>query len=512
MKNNINNMSGIFDVQHYDLFFAICNLPCEFSLLVFVPLLICYGLLSLKKEEESLVNETFAKLCFIILCNLCVILYTVPRYKMTFLGDQFINDFFVGFNKYFLIILCMIFVILAYYYLESHKIHRFEFYVLFLISLLGFFFMLSSFDFLILYISLEVQSFSFYLLVAFRRNISMCLEASLKYFILGAISSGLFLFGILLIYGYTGSINFMALHYLLKSNDVSVFLDASHVFIGFIFIFCSLCFKLSIAPFHIWSPDVYQGAPLIVAFYFAVVSKIAVFGVFLRLIFFVFFDMLKYYPLANYFMDIFIIICLIIGVFNALLQSRLRKFFAYSSVTHMGFILMGVSSLNLFGLTASLFYIYFYILMNLVAWTFLLVFRHPGDGLHYGNLAMLKGLRQKNEAMAFALCYALYSMSGIPPFAGFLVKFLTLVASLFSGHHVVVFFAIGCSLISAYYYTRLIKLTFFEKIPHEKLEVLEPNRVQSFILQSGALLLFLVYGLWSPIYDVMELLALSLMN
>lgn len=512
MKNNINNIGGMLDMQSYDFFFAICNLPCEFSLLVFVPLLVCYGLTSLKKEEESLINETFAKLCFIILSNMLVVLFMVPRTKIVFLGDQFINDFFVGFNKFFLIILSMIFIVLAYYYLESHKVHRFEFYILFLISLLGFFFMLSSFDFLILYISLEVQSFSFYLLVAFRRNLSMCLEASLKYFILGAISSGLFLFGILLIFGYTGSINFMALHYLLKSNDVSVFLDASHVFIGFIFIFCSLCFKLSIAPFHIWSPDVYQGAPLIVAFYFAVVSKIAVFGVFLRLIFFVFFDMLNYYPLANYFMDIFIIISFIIGVFNALQQSKLRKFFAYSSITHMAFILMGVSSLNLFGLTASLFYIYFYILMNLVVWTFLLIFRHPKSGQHYARLSILRGLKQKNAPMAFALCYALYSMAGIPPFAGFLVKFLTLIASLYSGHYVVVFFAIISSLISAYYYIRMIKLTFFEKNPHEELEIQQPNIAQSIIFQSGAILLFLIFALWSPIYDLMELLALTLMS
>lgn len=331
----------------------------------------------------------------------------------------------------------------------KEKMYEFEYSQLILLSTLGMMIVISSSDLLMLYLGIELLSLSLYVLAAIKRNREHSTEAGLKYFLLGALSSGLLLFGMALVYTFTGETGFVGL-----SNYIWFGSNEIELVIGVIFIVISLIFKLGGVPFHMWVPDVYEGAPNIVTAYFAIVPKIATLGILIILL---------NGPFLGVFVDIQGIILfsgilsIIVGGIGALNQGKLKRLLAYSGISHVGFLLIGVGTNTLMSLHATLIYIILYIVMSFGTFAFVLnVFKH-------GNfISQLSGLSRSNPILALTFGFILLSIAGVPPLAGFYSKYLILLSALDSGLFLISFLAVIGSGIAAFYYLRIIKWMFFK--------------------------------------------------
>ena len=329
------------------------------------------------------------------------------------------------------------------------KMYDFEYSQLILLSTLGMMFVIGSSDLLMLYLGIELLSLSLYVLAAIKRNREHSTEAGLKYFLLGALSSGLLLFGMALIYAFTGETGFVGL-----SNYIWFADNEPELVMGAIFIVISLIFKLGGVPFHMWVPDVYEGAPNIVTAYFAIVPKIATLGILIILL---------NGPFLGIFIDIqpIILFCgilsIIVGGIGALNQGKLKRLLAYSAISHVGFLSIGVGTNTLLSLHATLIYILLYIVMSFGTFAFVLnVFKH-------GNfITQLSGLSRSNPILALTFAFILLSIAGVPPLAGFYSKYLILLSALDNGLFLISFFAVMGSAVSAFYYLRIIKWMFFK--------------------------------------------------
>ena len=339
---------------------------------------------------------------------------------------------------------------------ESCPIMRtdlYEFPVLIILAVTGMLLMLSANNFLSFYVSLELQSFCLYVLAAFEREDGKSSEAGLKYFILGSFASGLLLFGISLIYGFTGNLDFDQVQMLLSSNSSGNI--AIGVIIGLIMLLIGIFFKISAAPFHMWTPDVYQGAPTIVTSFFATVAKIAAVGVLLRL---------TSNTLIGWKMDLQPILVLItcasvlVGSIGALKQSNLKRLLAYSSIGHVGYMLIAISS---FSQSLSV-VIYLGIYVTMTLGTFAMIMNIKSDGKDLVEIQDLSGLSKENPWLSAALAIFMFSLAGIPPFAGFFAKFYVFKAALSDGLYLAIIVSIIAAVISAYYYLRIVKIMYLD--------------------------------------------------
>lgn len=464
----------------------------EIYFLLHILLTIFFGLYLFKKYKKlsSKINIIFSKINIYFFILLSYLVYNVSSLKKIFYNNTLIVDPLIFFGKYF-IIFCMIFIlILSIKYMSDNKIRHFEFNILLLISVFGLFFLISSYDFVIFYLALEIQSLSFYILTTLKRNSAYSTEGGLKYFILGAITSGLFLFGTSLLYGFTGTTNFYHLHQLLLSfsSDLSVEIPFA-VYIGFALVLFTLFFKLALAPFHIWSPDVYEGAPMIITTFFSIIPKIGFIVVFIRFVFQIFYNIIFAYD----FIFIFVIVAsFLISTFNALQQRKLKRFFAYSSIGHMAFILIGLSSTSLLGFQAAFIYLFFYIVTNITIWSILLSLKIYGTRAYINNFVNLANIRKAHLGLMLCFSIGLLSMAGIPPLAGFFSKFLIILSGVENHQYFVIFIAILASIISCFYYIRIIKIIFFEEMPNTKNLIIKPlTKLYSYIISiSVCILLF----------------------
>lgn len=426
------------------------------------------GLSFLKKEIEYLINTFFIRFTLLVIFYTFMLVLNLPYTNAFLFEGLLIFDPYILFSKLFILFLTFVFLFLISDYLKSFKMNRYEFFIFILLGLLGLFFLLNSNDMLVLYLSLELQSLTFYLMVALRKDSPFSAEASLKYFILGALFSGLLLFGISLLYGFTGTTNLFFLYCLFLDINNSFYINelfwslSFTAFLGFALILFTFFFKLTAAPFHIWSPDVYEGSPMIVSLFLAVIPKIAIFSVLVRLVFFVFYDVFTMYDSL---MTFVIVSSFIISIFNALQQKKLKRFFAYSSISHVAFMLIGLNSLSLTGLVASYFYLFGYSIMNFLVWTILLTLKNSEKSSYFTYMNSLTNLGKTNPALAFCLSFALLSMAGIPPLVGFSTKFWIFVSGVESHQYISLVIALLSSVLSCFYYLRLIKIMFFEKAP-----------------------------------------------
>jgi NADH-quinone oxidoreductase subunit N len=340
-------------------------------------------------------------------------------------------------------------------YARTHQINNFEYFVIVALAVFGQLVLISSADFLTAYLALEIQSFSFYLMAAFKRDSAYSTEAGLKYFLLGSFSSTLLLFGVSLLYGFFGTTNFSILSLLLfESNDFQVLAD-----IAFFLILIGLLFKLAAAPFHIWSPDVYEGAPLNSTIFFAVVPKISILVLFFRI-----------YTTLAHSSDIWGVAILIssiasviVGSLVTLKQKRLKKLFAYSGINHVGYLLLGSSMFTLESVSAVFFYMFAYMLTGLCMWGIISVLKRADSvGSYTPTIADLGAMVKVNPILAFILAIALFSLAGVPPLVGFYAKLGIFQAALNSGFFVIASFIILTSVVSTFYYIRLIKSSYFE--------------------------------------------------
>jgi NADH-quinone oxidoreductase subunit N len=352
-------------------------------------------------------------------------------------------------------------------YLKNQGIFAFEYVILVLLSSLGLGLMILSKDLLSFYLSLELQALSLYVLASFKRSSAFSTEAGIKYFIIGAFASGLTLFGISLIFGATATTNFENLERLsleLNSSEVSLLF-----LLGLVFLTAGLLFKLAAAPFHMWIADVYEGAPTASTIFFAVVPKIGLIALFIKLYFTAFYGLLSFWQNLLLLAAVF---SMLVGSFAALYQRKVKRFLAYSAIGQVGYLLVGLSVGTFEGLEAVLLYMMIYSVMSLLVWTALLStetwlvqknnqpVKQPAPIIYIDELAALGKL---NPSFSAAIAIAFFSMAGVPPLAGFFSKFYVFFTAVESSYYLLAMIGLLTSVVSSFYYLRWLKFLYFEK-------------------------------------------------
>ena len=403
-------------------------------------------------------NQSTAVICWasVWACFLtAVVLLGLDWDRYTVLNSMFVLDGFAGFMKVLILIGLAASISLSVKHIYQEQMARFEMPILMLMAGLGMMLMVSAHNMLGLYMALELQSLSLYVLAAFRRNSIKSAEAGTKYFILGALSSGLILLGISLIYGFTGSLDYQIIADVLGDAEKPVI----GAIIGLVFILSGLAFKISAVPFHMWTPDVYQGAPTHVTAFFAIVPKIAAFGLLIRLLF------EPFAPLMEQSQQIIIFLSMasmIVGSFAALAQNNIKRLMAYSSIGNMGYALMALVPGTVESLGALILYLAIYMVMTIGVFAVIISFRRLE--LAVENISDLSGLSQTNPGLAYTMAILMFSMSGIPPMAGFFGKFFVFQAAVDAEFYTLAIVGVLTSVVAAYYYLRVIKVMFFDDV------------------------------------------------
>ena len=380
--------------------------------------------------------------------------------QLTF-NNMFVSDSFAIFTKVLILIGSGVAMLISTNYLKDHEIAKFEYPILILLATLGMMLMVSANSLLSLYMGLELQSLALYVLAAMNRDRTRSTEAGLKYFVLGALSSGMLLYGISLIYGFSGSVNFDVLAETLKGGA-----DASlGVIIGMVFMIAGFAFKVSAVPFHMWTPDVYEGSPTPVTAFFAAAPKVAAFGLFIRVMISAFPEMQHEWQQVVIFISL---ASMITGAFLALVQKNIKRLMAYSSIGHIGYGLMGLAAGTEKGIEALLIYLAIYLTMTLGSFAAILTMRRT-DGM-VEDIEDLSGLSRNNLPMAIAIATFMFSLAGIPLLAGFLGKWYVFLAAVDAGLIPLAVVGVVTSVVGAFYYLNIIKIMFF----NEPVDAFEP--------------------------------------
>ena len=331
---------------------------------------------------------------------------------------------------------------------------RYEFTVLILLCAVGMGVMVSAHDFITLYLGLELQSLSIYVLASIQRDHLKSSEAGLKYFVLGALSSGMLLYGISLIYGYTGQIDYTAI-----AATLSVGALPTGLIFGLVFLLAGIAFKLSAVPFHMWAPDVYEGAPTPVVAFIASAPKIAATAMLVRVLFTAFGPVA---PAWTQIITFISIASMALGAFAAIGQQNIKRLLAYSSIGHMGYMLLGLAGGNEEGVRGVLIYMLIYSIMTLGAFALVLSMRRS-DGTQIERIDDLSGLARTQPMTAFMFAMLLFSLAGIPPLAGFFAKYFVFMAAVKAGLFILAVIGVVTSVVGAFYYLRLVKLIYFDE-------------------------------------------------
>lgn len=415
------------------------------------------------------------------------------------LNGMFVYDRFALFMKGLVLVGLMVSLSLSVKALYKDHMARFEYPLLILFAGIGMMIMISASDMLSLYVGLELQSLSLYVLAAIRRDHIKSAESGMKYFILGAISSGMLLFGISLLYGFTGSTNFLLIGETL-SEEISI-----GATFGFVFVLAALAFKISAAPFHMWTPDVYEGAPTPVTALFALVPKIAAFALIIRLLFIPFAPLYEQWFQILWFLSV---VSMAVGAFAALRQDNIKRLMAYSSVGNVGYALIGLVAGGEAGIASVLVYLALYMVM--VAGTFGIILCMRRDGRAFDKVSDLSGLSRHSPWLAYSLAILMFSMSGIPPMAGFFGKLMVFQAAVQSGLYVLAVFGVLTSVVAAYYYLRVIKVMFFDE-PADAFDsnICVPTRI---IIALSVLIVLIFIFNPSPLVETAQFASLSLFS
>lgn len=368
-------------------------------------------------------------------------------------SNMFIQNSYTIFLKTFMLLMALGIYTAIEPYLENDHCHKPEFASLMAFSTVGYMLMISSQNFVSLFISTELASFSTYLLVAFNRENPLTSEAALKYFILGALSTAFFLFGISFIYGISGTISFNVLAPFLSTyQELNLYLS-----MGLILILVAFAFKTSLAPFHMWTPDVYEGSPTPVTAYLIALPKIAAIGIFLRLMIELFNGQKELWqPILGGLS----LLSMIVGSFTALFQKNIKRIIAYSTIAHMGYAALGLMAGDFQGSTSLLNYVCIYVIATLGVFTCLLLLRRQGKSLEM--LDDFKGLGVQSPGIAATLMVFLFSLAGIPPLAGFFAKLSIFAAALERGFVTLVIVGVLTSVVAAGFYLKIIRIMYFD--------------------------------------------------
>ena len=394
-------------------------------------------------------NLIFNLTMMIIIITITIVLSSPSNKEKIFL-DSFIRDAFSNYFK-ILILLSSLFVLnSSKKFIIDNKLDKFEYPIIILLSILGMFFMVSSNDLILFYLGLELQSLSLYILASIDRDNLRSTESGIKYFVLSALSSGLLLYGCSLLYGFTGSTNFEVIaNQLNKENTGAVF--------AMVFILVGLAFKVSAVPFHMWTPDVYEGAPTSITSYFAVVPKVAGLALLIKFMFVPFSNILLEWQTIIIFISI---ASMILGAVAAMVQKNFKRLLAYSSIGHIGYALAGVATGAISGYQSAIVYISIYVIMNIGAFSCLYLLKK--DEQYKENISDLSGISKKHPLLAISLLIILFSLAGVPPLGGFFAKFYVFVAVLEKEMYALAIIGLLTTVMSAFYYLKIIKTIYFD--------------------------------------------------
>jgi NADH-quinone oxidoreductase subunit N len=423
-----------------------------------------------------------------------VLLALVPAGRNVTFDGMFVTDGFAVFVKGLVLLASAVAIIMSQDYLELQGINRFEFPVVIMLATLGMLMMVSANDLIALYLGLELQSLALYIVASFQRDTVRSAEAGLKYFVLGALASGLLLYGSSLVYGFAGATGFDTLAVLFKSAPGHA--APIGVIIGIVFILAGLAFKVSAVPFHMWTPDVYEGAPTPVTAFFAVAPKIAAMALFIRVMTGPFGD------LGGQWQQVVIAISIasmVLGAFAAINQRNIKRLMAYSSIGHMGYALIGLAvagdvadgAVREDGVRGLLIYLAIYLFMNIGTFCAILLMRRGGRMVE--GIDDLAGLSKTNPALALVITIFMFSMAGIPPLAGFFGKLYIFLAAVEAHLYTLAVVGVLSSVVAAFYYIRIVKVIYFDP-PEEAFDRPIGRDMAAILVVTGAvILLFFVF-------------------
>jgi NADH-quinone oxidoreductase subunit N len=398
-------------------------------------------------RTETLIDVL--SIMLLIIAGVAVVL--LPAGKLVTFGGSFLVDDFARFLKILAIIGSATAILMSIDYDRREGQQRFEYSVLIVLSTLGMLMLISAADLIALYLGLELMSLPLYVVAASHRNSLRSSEAGLKYFVLGALSSGMLLYGASLVYGFTGTVSFNGIaHSAAEAGTGLIF--------GLVFLFAGFCFKVSAVPFHMWTPDVYEGAPTPVTAFFAAAVKVAGIAMFVRVAVMAFPGITTQWQEIVAFVSI---ASMLLGSFAAIGQRSIKRLMAYSSIAHMGFALVGLAAGTTEGVQGVLIYMAIYITMTLGVFAVILSMRRAGGMVE--SIDQLAGLARTHPGMAFAMALLLFSMAGIPPLAGFFAKFFVFLAAIKAGLYVLAVIGVLASVVGGYYYLAIVKTMYFDE-------------------------------------------------
>jgi NADH-quinone oxidoreductase subunit N len=409
------------------------------------------ALLMLGVFRGNLAAEVVDFAAIVLLAVVGVVLLVLPTGKLSTFGGSFVVDDFARFLKILALIGSAAAIAMSLDYVQRERQQRFEYSVLILLSTLGMMMLISAADLIALYVGLELMSLPLYVVAASHRDQLRSTEAGLKYFVLGALSSGMLLYGASLIYGFTGTVSFSGIAQAAAHGGIGLIF-------GIVFLFAGFCFKVSAVPFHMWTPDVYEGAPTPVTAFFAAAPKVAGIAMFVRA------AVVAFPGITTQWQQILVFVAIasmLLGSFAAIGQRNIKRLMAYSSIGHMGYALIGLAAGTAEGVQGVLLYMAIYITMTLGVFAVILSMRRSTGMVE--SIDQLSGLARTHPTVAFLLAMLLFSMAGVPPLAGFFAKFYVFLAAIKAGFYLLAVIGVLASVVGAYYYLAIVKIMYFDE-------------------------------------------------
>lgn len=429
------------------------------SFLPAIPEIVLLGLTSVILVADTLWSKRhefatyYATQFTLFIVGILILTTFVTEQSFTFSGS-FVRDQFGDVLKLFIILISMGIFMFSREYLLQAKFYRGEFFTLGLFGILGMLVMVSAYNFITLYLGLEIMSLSIYTMVAMRKSDPKALESSLKYFVLGALATGMLLYGFSMIYGATATIQFDEMAQVIASGKA----DDVVLSFGIVFVVIGLAFKLGAVPFHMWVPDVYEGAPTAVTLYMGTAAKLAAFAMLYRVL-------VEALPglVADWqsLIIIITILSLIVGAVITLVQENLKRLLAYSGIGHIGFLLLGIIAANPGGYSAAMLYIIVYAITALAGFGMIVALARTSS--EFDMIADFKGMNQRNPWLALMMLFVMFSMAGVPPFIGFYAKIIVIEEVVQAGFTWLAVLAVITAVISAFYYLRVVKVMYFDE-------------------------------------------------
>tara|TARA_B100001996_G_scaffold327466_1_gene274335 strand:- start:44 stop:1456 length:1413 start_codon:yes stop_codon:yes gene_type:complete len=398
------------------------------------------------KNSFNIIYRLSTSLVFLLI----LIIISSDNETVKIFKNSFILDEFASFSKILILSSSFFVLVMSKQYIQDIKNNKFEYPIIILLSILGMFFMVSANDLILFYLGLELQSLSLYILASIDRDNLRSSEAGIKYFVLSALSSGLLLYGCSLLYGFTGSTNFEIISN--STGDLEI-----GIIFAMIFILVGLAFKVAAVPFHMWTPDVYEGSPTSVTSFLSIVPKIAGIAVFIRFMYSPFHGIIDQWQYILVFISI---ASMILGAVAAIGQNNIKRLIAYSSIGHIGYAIAGIASGTENGFKSALTYILIYAVMNIGIFAFIFLMKRKGK--YVEEISELSGVSKNHPLISLSLLIILFSLAGIPPLAGFFAKFYIFMAVIESGMYTLAIIGLVTTVVSAFYYIRIIKIMYFD--------------------------------------------------